>query len=597
MGPVDQIKQKLDLVEYIRQHVQLTKSGANWKGLCPFHKEKTPSFYVSPVKQFWYCFGCHQGGDLFKFAMEIEHLEFPEALKLLAEKAGVEMRKEDPQLRSRKNRLLDALSRAAEFYQKNLAKDSEPYAYVKERGLSDETIQEFKLGFAPAGWRNLYDHLAASGFTPDEMEGAGLVVRQQNSTEGAPSGYYDRFRSRIMFPITDTNSRVIGFSGRIFGNLPEAEDAGGKYINTPETLLFHKGETLYGISHTRQEIRKAGYAVLVEGQMDFLMAWQDGIKNAVAASGTALTEMQLQALQRLCEELVLAFDMDAAGQEATDRSIAKAQRIGFSVKIATLPAGKDVADYAKFFPGKLTEILSRTQSAMDYFFQKAFEGRGAASLDEKKVIIRYLLPRIKTFASLVDQAYWLQELSRRVRIDEQALKDELNRMQPIDMDTISGETAGSSLQPSGVLPEKTRLDMLVERALCLVLDEPERAALLGEYAGSFPPRIQGIIQKLAARELAIPSLADAIGADFFNYLQLRADYEKTMLGDRDPAEELVLTLWELKRERLRIALREVSVAIQEAEFAKNEERVKALTQEFHRLAAELAKEPEEVPVN
>ncbi|MFN7088793.1 MAG: DNA primase, partial [Candidatus Paceibacteria bacterium] len=392
MTPVEEIKNKLDLVEYVRQHVQLSKSGSSWRGLCPFHKEKNPSFYVSSQKQFWYCFGCHRGGDLFKFVMEMEHMEFPEALKFLAEKAGVQLEREDPKLRSKKIRILDALKEAADFYQKNLTKDSPPYKYLLERGLKDSTICEFKLGFATPGWRNLYEHLTKIGFSPEEMESAGLILRQISSTEGQPSGYYDRFRSRIMFPIFDANSRVIGFTGRVFGEVEE----GGKYINSPDTIVFKKSEVLYGFEHTKEEMRKTGLAVLVEGQMDFLLALPDGIKNVVASSGTALTQEQLLKLKRVAQNLTLAFDMDAAGQEATDRSIAKAQMLGLEVKIATLPAGKDVADFVKLYPQKLREILDTSLQSMDYFFTKAFSKFGTASHQEKRELVNYLIPKIKS---------------------------------------------------------------------------------------------------------------------------------------------------------------------------------------------------------
>lgn len=498
-------------------------------------------------------------------------MEFPEALKLLAEKAGVEIRREDPQIRSKRNRLLEVLSEASNFYQKSLAEDNKPYQYLLERGLKPETIHEFKLGFAPEGWRNLYDHLSSKGFTVEEIESAGLLVRQPNS-------YYDRFRSRIMFPITDPNGRVIGFTGRIFG----AEQEGGKYVNTPETLLFDKGRILYGLDRTREEIRKTESAVLVEGQMDFLMSWQDDVRNVVASSGTALTHEQIYTLKRLCKSIVLAFDMDSAGESATDRSISRAQEAGLEVRVATLPTGKDAAEFAKAFPGKLPEILEKALPAMEYFFEKTFGDGSAVTLEEKKSAISYLLPRIKTLRSQVEQSHWLEKLARKLRVDERNLHEELKRA------PLPEEETGTRPIETILLPEKTRLEILAERALALALKIPEKAGVISEYILFFPPRHQEFAGQLSKTSFSVEKGLPA--TDFVSYLLLRSEYELAVLGEKDIAEELSLTLKELKREKLRTALRELGLAVQEAEFAKNEDRLKTLLQEFNQLSSQLINE-------
>src|SRR3989338_1160057 len=284
---VEQIKEKLDIAELVGSYVKLQKAGVNFKALCPFHTEKTPSFYVTPSRQIWHCFGCSAGGDIFRFVMNIEGVEFPEALRILAEKAGVVLERQDPKLRSERTRLLDLLEAAASYYEKNLLERSDVGSYLKERGMTGETAKSFRLGYSFNSWDGVVNHLKQKGFKPEEIERAGLAIKSEKET-----GHYDRFRSRIMFPLFDGAGRIVGFSGRIFekdlsAENKEAEPA--KYINTPQTALYDKSCLLYGFDKAKTEIRKKNSAIVLEGQMDLIMSHQSGVLNAVAVSGTALT--------------------------------------------------------------------------------------------------------------------------------------------------------------------------------------------------------------------------------------------------------------------------------------------------------------------
>jgi DNA primase len=339
----EEIKNKLDIKEVIGQYLKLQKAGANYRALCPFHKEKTPSFFISPSRQIWHCFGCNSGGDIFSFIMKIENIEFKEALKLLAQKAGVELTYENPQIRSQKQILIDINKEASKFFEENLWKNKDVINYLVKRGLNQETIKEFHLGWAADEWQSVSNFLIKKGFKSKDIIDSGLAVAKNTEI-------YDRFRSRIMFPIEDYSEGIVGFTGRIFQGINPLKtikdiEKIGKYINSPQTLIFDKSKILYGLSKSKNYLRSQESTLLVEGQMDFLAAWQSGIKNIVATSGIALTAYQLKILKRYNNTLVLGFDMDEAGEKASERSIELALSKEFNVKILRLPEGKDLADY------------------------------------------------------------------------------------------------------------------------------------------------------------------------------------------------------------------------------------------------------------
>ena len=326
--PIQGIKDRLDIVDFIRSYVTLLPAGKNFKAPCPFHKEKTPSFIVSPERQTWHCFGaCSEGGDVFKFLMKYENLEFYEALKVLAEKAGVELKQISPAEQRQFGILYDINNAAKDFFRKELWKSRESLDYFKKRGLQKETVEEFELGLAPDKFDALTVYLTKADYNVVDIERAGLNFKNDRGS------YIDRFRGRLMFPIHNHFGKVVGFSGRIFPQLETEKMDVGKYVNSPETTIFNKSRILYGFHKTKNHIKEQQSAVLVEGQMDFLMLYQDGIKNAVATSGTALTIDHLRVLRRFADQLVLSFDSDEAGIKAAERSIDLAHSFDFNTKI------------------------------------------------------------------------------------------------------------------------------------------------------------------------------------------------------------------------------------------------------------------------
>ncbi len=569
MSPVEEIKSRLDIVEFIRGYLKLEKVGQNWRALCPFHHEKTPSFFVSPSRQSWHCFGaCQSGGDIFSFLMKIENIEFPEALKILAQKAGVTLSKEDPKLRSERNRLQSILESSTKFYEKNLASFQAAKEYLKsERGLKEETIKTFRIGWATNEYRGLLEHLVKLGFQPQEIERAGLITRSENG------GYLDRFRSRIMFPIFDSTGRVVGFTGRIFAK--ESEDQ-AKYLNTPETILFQKSKILYGLHLAKSAIARENFALLVEGQMDFLAAWQEGIQNVIATSGTALTNAHLRQLRRICDTLILGFDMDAAGESATERGVLLAASNDFTLKILTLPQGKDIADFVNLRPGKLPELLKSSKHLMQYYFEKLQQKYDLNNIFGKKQAIAYIMPRLKTLASASERALWINELSFIMKIKEDILFEELQRSPSL----LENEFPTQEEKPSLIESvQKTRKELLAERALAFAVCVNSKPPFFAEYISYFPEKYRE-----AAYEIHLGSTSES---DFVNYLLMLSDYERSINPDLNIIEELELTLRELKREALKEKISLISSAIKDAERLGDETQQKDLLQEFNQLTQEL----------
>ncbi|MDP3710515.1 MAG: DNA primase [bacterium] len=459
--PTEEIKARLDIAEFIQSYMKLQKAGANYRANCPFHGEKTPSFYVSPVRQIWHCFGCGRGGDVFKFAMEIEGLDFTEALRMLAQRTGVVLKREDPAMRSEKNRLYETCDYAARIFQKNLDLNPAVRDYLKKRGVADKTIKDFQIGFAPASWDFLLKNLLAKGFKKEEIEKAGLSIKSEDR-----SSWYDRFRSRIIFPINDANGLVIGFGGRIFSDKQQGtsdKEEGrteAKYINSPQTPIYDKSSVLYGFDKAKQEIRSKNQVVLVEGYMDCLMSHQAGLKNTVAVSGTALTGVQAKNLRRLCDSMIASFDADMAGESATRRSLGVGAQLEFDRKIAAVPSGKDPADTVAKSPELWLAAVAEAKPAVEYFFEKTFREKNPNNINGKKEISALLLPWIAELSNEVEKAHWISEMSRRLEIKEDSIWKELRRsslgIKPLAV-------LASSNQSPKVLPK--RRDLLEERLL------------------------------------------------------------------------------------------------------------------------------------
>lgn len=368
---VEEIKSKTDIVDLVGSYVNLKKAGKYFKANCPFHEEKTPSFVVSPEIQRWHCFGaCHEGGDVITFVMKWENIPFSEALKLLAQRSGINIT--DKLERSgfadseseKRSKLLEINELSAKYYAyilKSHAIGSQARAYLETRGLPVGIADKFMIGFAPTGWDSLVGYLRKKGYKNEDIVSSGLAI---STSRGA----IDRFRGRLIFPIMNTLGKVIGFSGRLLGGVEPTEKTGAKYVNTPETLLYHKRESLYGFTFSKDAVRKENAAIIVEGEFDFLTPYTKGIENIVAIKGSAFTREQLKILKRYCDRLVLALDNDKAGQDALRRSIIEAAPFGFDVYVCEMPGGKDPDEAAREHLAEFKKMVSNPTPVFDYLF-------------------------------------------------------------------------------------------------------------------------------------------------------------------------------------------------------------------------------------
>jgi len=417
-GNVENIKERLSIEEVVGQYVDLKPAGGSLRGKCPFHAEKTPSFMVSPTRQSYHCFGCGVGGDIFTFIQEIEGLDFKGALKALADKAGVELTNERGIEKDDKDVLFSILESITEFYVENLKKNQKALAYLKGRGLTDETINSFRIGFAPDSWSDAFEYLKKAGFSEKHIEEAGLI-------KSGNKGMYDRFRSRIMFPVADSVGRVVAFSGRIFD---KEDDVSGKYINSPETPLYHKSKILYGYDRARQAIRKSNFAILVEGQMDLIASHQAKYHNTVALSGTALTQEHITLLGRMSKNLCIALDADTAGITSAGKSAKMALRAGFDVKIAALPVGSDPADMLA--TGEI-ETWKKTIKESKHVVDFLLDHYRSDTKDErtfKLVVQKEVLPYLHEIESEIDKSHFIQRVAAQLSVGEEAVRQELSKI-------------------------------------------------------------------------------------------------------------------------------------------------------------------------
>lgn len=586
LTPIEEIKSKLDIIEVISGYIKISKAGANFKAVCPFHSEKSPSLMISPARQIWHCFGCGEGGDIFKFVMKIEGVEFGDALRNLAQRAGVILKKEDPQIRTERGKLLEICRAATEHFQKNLTSNKEVQEYLKKRGLKDETIQEFKIGFSQDSWDSLLKFLMAKNFQAQDIEKAGLAIKSEKSN----IGYFDRFRGRIMFPIANANGEIIGFGGRIFKSKDGVEEA--KYLNSPQTLIYDKSKVLYGFDKAKMDIRKNNFTILVEGYMDLIMCHQAGASNAVAVSGTAMTKDHLQILKRLSENLCFSFDMDNAGDMATKRAIDMALADDFNIKVITVPSGKDPADFILEHPDGWIDQVKKSKNFMDFYFDNIFSKNDPSTAQGKKDISKILLAQIRKVKSKIEQSHWLSLLAQRIKVKQDLLEEELAKIKSDDFDFRSYDAVAKP----AVSEKKQKHEMLGERiAACVLKEQGLGDHIVGLEIGTILCYPSG--QLLSVLQSAI---TDGKGApkDLLKEIQVNAqhlaDYANQLLLSLDAIEELEsleeeikFCLREFKAHLLKEQLNKISFKIQEAEESQDDEKANALMQEFKTLSGQL----------
>jgi len=419
---IDDLKRQADIVRVVQDYVQLKKKGANWMACCPFHKEKTPSFSVSPAKEIFYCFGCHKGGTVFNFVMEIERVSFPEAIKLVAEKSGVPLPKliDDSRFEARRqesDQVIELNKWALEWWEQQLESSAEGRIardYLKRREITDETRETFRLGYALDSWDALSIYLRQKGATQEQIEKSGLVVQKE---EG---GSYDRFRGRLIFPVFDIQGRPIAFGGRTL------KDESAKYINSPETAAYVKGRNLFGLNLTRDEIRRNGFAILVEGFLDLIVPYQFGIKNVVASLGTALTIDQVKILGRFARKVVVNYDGDPAGVQAAKKAIEILLAEDIEVKVLVLPDNSDPDEFLrKFGAQEYQRQRGEAQPHIQFVINQAVRDRKLSNPADKEAAIDEVLPYIRAVTSRLQKREYFDIAMDSLRIGDAAVKREL----------------------------------------------------------------------------------------------------------------------------------------------------------------------------
>ncbi|MCX6718533.1 MAG: DNA primase [Candidatus Staskawiczbacteria bacterium] len=578
---IDEIKNKLNVLDVVGSYVKLSKTGINYRGLCPFHNEKGPSFFVSPSRQMWKCFGCGKGGDIFEFIKEIEGVEFGDALRLLASKAGVELKRENPQVVSERKKLYEICDLACSFFEKQLGNSAygkDAKEYLLNRGITEGSIAKWRLGYSPDTWQGLSDFLVGRGYNREEIVKAGLAVHSDKGNNP-----YDRFRGRIIFPIFDLNSQVIGFGARVFKDADKKETA--KYINTPQTMLYDKSNVLYGINYAKLATRKNNQCVLTEGYTDAIMCHQAGFENTVAVSGTALTPRHLTLLKRYTDNLLLSFDMDLAGDTATKRGISLAESQGFNIKIIDVYSGaKDPAEIILENPQNWQNSMANARTIMDFYFDSTFAKFDKNNPKDKKEIGKIILPAIKRLQNKIEQSHWVQKLAEKLGVSQEAILEELKTTK--DDSTYSNVLLNNGIAELKDLSAVGRKKLLEDKIISLVLKNPGNLNLIEDCHNClFCDRTKSLIENIKNSALKRGNDSEAIFADIkndeykdlFDTLSLMAEVEY----DNDGLDEIQLCLDHLKDMNTREKRTSISSEIKKAELAGDFEKVNNLIKDFN----------------
>jgi len=515
MSTIDEVKQKTDIAEVVSQFVRLTKAGRTLKGLCPFHAEKHPSFFVYPEQQSWHCFGCNTGGDVFSFVMKKQGIEFGEALRFLADRTGVVItsKAESEGEKKERERLYQVNQTAAQYFHNlllNSAAGEKARNYLASRGLLPKTIADFQLGFSLNSWDALKQYLMERDYAEKELLTAGLIAEAETGKT------YDRFHNKLMFPILDNKERTIGFGARVL------DDSLPKYINSPQTPLFDKSSILYGIDKAITAIRQTDMAVIVEGYMDVITAHQNGFSNVVASMGTSITEKQVMALKKLTRNMALALDADAAGEEAMLRGVGYENSFDAEVKVITLPKGKDPDDIIKQDAELWKHLLEEALPIVDYAFKMVASELNLTSAKDKSLAVGKLLPIAAEIKDSVRQAHYLEKLGRLVKVSEHGLEAAMSRIRPgpskrppARAKEPKPETVASTLRPLLSSPVE-------EYCLALLLQHPELKAccqeLPPEYFENSENREIFLAYRQAANVQLIEERLDSALLEHFKYL-------------------------------------------------------------------------------
>ncbi|MFA7171669.1 MAG: DNA primase, partial [Candidatus Paceibacterota bacterium] len=558
------------------------------------------SFIVSPERQTWHCFGCGEGGDIFSFVMKMEGVEFVDALKTLADKAGVQLKKMDYKDKGEKSNILEVVEAAKKFYRECLKIKSgvKAYEYLRGRGISDETIEVFELGYAPDSWSLLSEYLQKKGFKEKDIFAAGMTVQKEKG------GFYDRFRGRIMFPIDNIAGQTAGFSSRI---MPGGDESSAKYINTPETLVYNKGRILYGLDKSKIFIRQKDQCVMVEGNVDVIASFQAGVNNVVATSGTALTVDQLRIIKRYTNNIVFSFDMDSAGVKAASRGIEMALAEGMNVSVIRVPEGKDPADCVKSDPQVWVEAATSPIKVMDFYFESTLAKYDKNDVEGKKKIAQELLNIISKISNKIEQSFYLQRLSGDIGIEENILadilKDVKREQKPARINAAYRSDKASVVKPNREykLQEKLLGFVAVDlsnfgakfEGLDELFENKDFLDIYKEIEDCYKSRksllkedLEQIKQKLEDKDsshVGSQNLASVLDAAIFSVESHSDEDEFDIVSE---AEKCIANLREII---LRRKIKKIEMEIKSADISNNAELLEELSKEYVRLLGEIDK--------
>jgi len=579
---IEEVKGKTDIVSLIGEYIEVKKAGRNYKAICPFHSEKTPSFMISPELQIYKCFGCQAGGDAFAFLKEYEGMEFGEALKFLADRAGVKLERISRTDTSEKEKIIEINNLTSRFYQYLLFNSSSGKIaldyLLKERGIKLATIKEFGLGFSPDSPLGLKKFLIdKKKFDPRDIERAGI---------GYPKGGYfiDRLRGRVIFPLLDHRGNTVGFAGRVLPGPNEKETA--KYINTPETPVYHKGSLLYALNLTRGNIKKKNVAIVVEGELDAISSWQAGVQNVVAIKGSALTEDQVRLLSRFCKKAILCLDSDIAGDSAARRGVITAQEQGLDVKVARLKDFKDPDDAARQKPEEYKQSLIDAVGIWDFLIDSIFERFDVKTGDGKAKISREVVPVLSLISDKIVQDHYINLVSKRLEVSSEAVMEQLSK---------EGKKEVVKKDIKLTNPErKERRELLEERLLSLGFRyNPEillKKSVLDLVKTSLSRRIldEYLIYSQRKTKFTVPEFGMALPRELFDGFAWMVLSEELEINS--PSEipiETGAVLYELKTLSLKEKLTDLSKKVRELEEGGEKERLAKLKEEFKNLTEKL----------
>jgi DNA primase len=583
---VSDIKSRLSIEDVVAQYVQLKQAGKNFKGLCPFHQEKTPSFMVSPEKQLAYCFGCHKGGDMIAFVEEVEGVEFKDAIEILADKCGLDTKayqlSNSKHSKSEKEELYEIHNKAADYYEEklwNTEKGKKVLDYLRNRGLKDESIKKYKFGLAPDSFEKTHMNLVKKGHSRKMISLGGVAVSKDTDSQKI----YDRFRNRLIIPIYDSIGRIVGFGGRAMKKGDEP-----KYLNSPDSPIYRKSEVCYGYNFAKDSIKKTGKIILVEGYFDVIMSHQEGVMNTVATSGTALTKEQIKLFKRLTRDLIFCFDTDKAGIEAAKRGFELAQEDKMNVHVIIGLDTKDPADFILDHPGQWAQIVEKKVPFMDFCINEIVKNHDPSTIEGKKTILFQLLPFLNLLSSTFEKDQYVREIASKLGTKEVIIYDEIKKNKKTNIPQIKKQEKNEE--------KVDKKPTVIEIVFGLIIEHPD---ILESYFEKIDENLlidqeksiyntfkdhYNLLRAESTRKDFLSCFNDEI-ANRFEVISLFVEDLYGTFSNEMLEKELELLLNNEKRSRIEREQRSLSMQMREAEKNGDKKLAKDLLQQFNKLVS------------